>query len=203
MAYFKKMKPVGKAKGRAFSSPYLRWLAWVVWLPFLVPEIIQLLRTQPLPTSSLLALVAQAVFVPLYAVSSLRVARGLGGSTAAADARNVFTRTALVLCMTVLSAAIMFLGGRSNLSLIASFIYTSAYAGSAFSTPRSAATDACVLAVCLATGALAGMSPADLGQSFFLIIVVSFMTISGVRSIVTGRKLHEAQGEIAQAGRGR
>ena len=59
-------------------------------------------------------------------------------------------------------------------------------------------TNAVVLIVCLVTGVLLGFPPSSLLTAVFLVAVVSFMTMSWIRTIVTGRKLHEAQDEIAR-----
>jgi len=100
--------------------------------------------------------------------------------------------------MLVLSIAIEILGRPRNLDPTSLFIYTVAYAGSAFRIPRGILTNTVVLAICLALGVLIGLSLPALAQSVFLIVVVSFMTMSWTQSIVTSRKLHEAQDEIAR-----
>ena len=163
------------------------------------PGIIHLLQA-PVGVLSLLTLAALAVFVAAYAFSSLHVARALGGASGTDDGERtvILRRSAVVLFLLALSVAAELLGRPRDLVLTSPFIFTTAYAGSAFRVPRAVITNFAVLAVCLATGALVGLSLSDQLQSVFLIAVVSFITMSWTRSIIVGRKLHEAQDEIAR-----
>ncbi len=182
-----------------FSSPWLLWVVWIIWLPFLVPGVIQLLQNPPLSVS-LPTLAAMAVFVAVYAFCAFQVALGLSSRSPAETNSGVMIvrRTGVTLFLLALSVGIAVMGKPRNLDPTSLFIYTAAYAGSAFRIPRAVITDAVVLAVCLVTGALLGSSLTTLLPAVFIIPVVSFMTISWTRSIVVGRKLHEAQHEIAR-----
>ncbi|HYW85633.1 MAG TPA: hypothetical protein VFB30_20445, partial [Spirochaetia bacterium] len=172
---------------------------WIIWLPFLIPCIFQLLQS-PVLLSPVLALAGIAVFVFVYCFFSFRVALEQSGSSGVdrGEAATILGRTGIVLVMLVLSIAIEILGRPRNLDPTSLFIYTVAYAGSAFRIPRGILTNTVVLAICLALGVLIGLSLPALAQSVFLIVVVSFMTMSWTQSIVTSRKLHEAQDEIAR-----
>ncbi len=184
---------------RLFSSPWRLWILWIVWLPFLIPGTLQLLRP-PVPAASSVALAVMAVFAAVYGFCAFRLALSLSGrSYGETDERAfILRRNGVVAAMLALSVAVALLGRPQHLDSTSLFIYTAAYAGSAFRIPRAIITNAVVLAVCLVTGALLGFSFAALLPATFIIPVVSFMTISLTRSIAVGRKLHEAQGEIAR-----
>lgn len=191
-------KPAGP-QHRLFSSPWVLWVVWVVWLPFLAPEIVRLLQG-PVASGSILVLAGLVVFIAVYAFSTFRVALALSGRSAGEDGRRVLlpARTGVVAFMLALSVAIALMGKPKNMDPAPLFIFTAAYAGTAFRIPRGIITNAIVLAVCLVTSALLGFSLAALLPAVFVISVVSFMTMSWTRSIVVSRKLHEAQGEIAR-----
>ncbi len=193
------MTPRSPAPGthRIFSSPRILWLAWLVWLPFLVPGIAFLLGKLSLPVTSVIALALVAVFTAVYAFSTFQVARDLSG-TMAVQGHQALVRSAVVLIMVALSVSIGLLVPHGNPLLVSAFIFTAAYGGTAFRIPRAVATNAAVLAACLITAGFTGAPLADLLQLTFLVAVVSFMTMSWARSIVIGRKLHEAQSEIAR-----
>ena len=184
---------------RPFSSPWLLWIVWIVWLPFLVPSVVLLLRG-PLPAAALVVLAAIAVFVFAYAFFTFRVALALSGRAADGnDERTVdLGRTGVVILLLALSVAIELLGTRGSLEMASPFVFTSAYAGTAFRTRRAALTNAAVLGLCLAAEIAAGTTIPGLLQSVFLIAVVGFMTMNWARSIVTSVKLHDAQAEIAR-----
>ena len=180
------------------SSPWLLWLVWIIWLPFLVPGIVQLWhRMTPLLWPCLAAL---AVLVAAYAVGALWVARTLGQPEPQAGAwrRRVLLRSAAVLGMLVLDVVIQLLAGTAGVALLSPFIYTAAYSGTAFRSPRAVASNLVVLAAALVTGAAVHLSAGELVQAAFIIAVVSFMTTSWTRSLLVGRKLHAAQDEIAR-----
>jgi two-component system, NarL family, sensor histidine kinase DesK len=182
-----------------FNSPWLLWIVWIVWLPFLVPGIIQLLNPPP-SSGSVLVLSVMAVFVLIYCFFSFRRALALSGRSAQEDDGQAASlkRTGVVLIMLGLCAAAEILGRSKDLDVTSLFIYTAAYAGTAFRIPRAIVTNAVVLGVCLALGGILGLSLPALLFPVFLVVVVSFMTMSWTRSVIVGRKLHEAQGEIAR-----
>ncbi len=181
-----------------FNSPWLLWIVWIVWLPFLVPGVLQLLQPSASP-ASVAALAVMAVFVLIYCVFSFRRALALSGKSEENDGRSAnLRRTGVVLVMLVLAAVVEILAKSRNLDATSLFIYTTAYAGTAFRVPRAVVTNAAVLGICLGLGGILGFSLASLLFPVFLVVVVSFMTMNWARSIVVGRKLHEAQGEIAR-----
>ena len=185
---------------RPFSSPWLLWLVWIIWLPFLLPGVIQLLRG-PATTISITGFAAVVVFVAVYAFFAFRMALALSRRTAEGadgDRSLILGRSGIVLFLLALSVVIALLGKPKNMDPAPLFIFTAAYAGTAFRIPQGIVTNAFVLAVCLFTGAFLDASFTALLPAVFIIAVVSFMTMSWTRSIVTGRKLHEAQGEIAR-----
>jgi two-component system sensor histidine kinase DesK len=182
-----------------FSSPWVLWIVWIIWLPFIVPGVVPLLQGPLLPVS-LPILAVMAVFVAIYALCSFRVALALSGRSSAGSSERATTawRTAVTLILLALSVGTELLGKPRQLDASSLFIFTTAYAGSSFRIPRGIITNAVVLAVCMVTGALLGFALPGLLTTTFVITVVSFMTMSWTRSIVVGRKLHEAQGEIAR-----
>jgi two-component system sensor histidine kinase DesK len=190
--------PAGQ-QHRLFSSPWLVWIVWIVWLPFLVPAVVQLLQG-PLHLGSIAALAALAIFVAIYAFSAFRMALALSGrlSGDSSDQPLLLGRSGVVLFLIVMSVVIGLLGKPKNMDPSPLFIFTAAYAGTAFRIPRAVITNAVVLAVCVVSGALLGASFASLLPAVFVITVVSFMTTSWTRSIIVGRQLHEAQGRIAR-----
>ena len=180
---------------RSFYSPWVLWIVWVIWLPFLLPSIVQLVQP-PVPTSSILALMGNAVFVFLYCLFSFRAAQKLSGQREGKD--DTAEATVVTLAMLALSVGTEILGRPVGASSMSLYVYTVAYAGSKFSIPRGIITNLIVLAVSLAAGALLAVELSELLQVVFIVPVVTFMTMSWNRSIVVGRKLHEAQGEIAR-----
>jgi two-component system sensor histidine kinase DesK len=180
---------------RSFYSPWVLWIVWVIWLPFLVPSIVQLVQP-PVRASSILALAGNAVFVLLYCVFSFRAAQKLGGQREGKDDTTEATLVTLVLL--ALSVGTEILGRPVGASSMSLYVYTAAYAGSRFSIPRGIVTNFVVLAVSLAAGVLLAVELSELLQVVFIVPVVTFMTMSWTRSIVVGRKLHQAQGEIAR-----
>ncbi|MGO9410429.1 MAG: sensor histidine kinase [Spirochaetia bacterium] len=184
---------------RLFSSPWLLWLVWIVWLPFLTPDIVQLLQG-PVAPVSVAALAGQAVFVAVYAFCAFRVALSLSARSGPEASARVMSlrRTGVTLFLLAASVAIALMGKPKDMYPTSLFIFTAAYAGTAFRIPRAIITNAVVLAACLATGVFLGSSFSALLPAVFVIPVVSFMTMSWTRSIIVGRQLHEAQGQIAR-----
>jgi len=196
------MSAMGDSTGRPLritASPWLLWLVWVVWLPFLVPGITQLARRLPARPLAM-TLVLAALLVAAYAVSAFRVARSLGEPEPPTHAwrRRDLARSGVVLAMLVLAVAMQLLAGAVGVGFFSPFVYTAAYAGTAFRTPRAVVTALVVLASVLATGALAHVPVPDLLEALFVTAVVGFMTTSWTRGLLAGRKLHAAQHEIAR-----
>ena len=178
---------------RSFHSPWVLWIVWIIWLPFLIPNVIQLLRALGSPAAAL-ALAGNAVFVFLYCFFSFRMALKLSGRPG--DEERI--ATVAVASLLLLAVGIEILGTSMSLEPISLYTYTVAYAGSAFAVRRGIITNSAVLAIALGVGAFLGLSLVQLVQTIFLLLVVSFMTMNWTRSIIVSRKLHEAQGEIAR-----
>jgi len=179
---------------RSFYSPWVLWIVWVIWLPFLVPVVLHLVQARAAAFPC--ALGAIAAFVFFYCVFSFRAAQRLSGQRERKN--DAAEATIVTLALLALSVGVEILGNPAGASAMSLYVYTAAYAGSKFRVPRGIITNLVVLAVSLAVGALLGVQLSELLQVVFVVPVVTFMTMSWNRSIVVGRKLHEAQGEIAR-----
>ena len=111
---------------------------WIIWLPFLLPGVIQLLRG-PATTISITGFAAVVVFVAVYAFFAFRMALALSRRTAEGadgDRSLILGRSGIVLFLLALSVVIALLGKPKRTWITAPlFIFTAAYAGTAFRIP--------------------------------------------------------------------
>lgn len=179
------------------STPpaWVLWLGWIIWLPFLVPEMISFVRARPpvaLLTATLLVLV---LFVSAYAGAAWRTAGELTRAPGE-DSEAWQIRWFAAAFLLALSTAVGFLSGGVGAEISSPFIYTSAFIAGAFRPVRAVQANAVVLLAALATGWIFHVP--DLGQILFIICVVSFVTISWAHAVRTTHLLRAAQAEISQ-----
>ncbi len=195
------MIPAGQAM-QAFRirvpPPGVLWLGWIIWLPFFVPPVLDLLHEGPPASLLSLSFLALAFFVAFYAWSAWRNARELSTVSASRYMENSRSRWPSIIALAGLSVIIGVLWRLCGASNTSSFIFTSAYISSSLRPTRTIQADAALLALCVLTGWLTGLSLSAILVPVFLIPVVSFVVISWVSAIVAGHELRAAQGEMAR-----
>jgi two-component system sensor histidine kinase DesK len=179
------------------STPpaWVLWLGWIIWLPFLVPETIAFVRARPPLALLTVTLLLLASFVGAYAGAAWRTAGELTRAPGE-DGEASRLRWLSAALLLALSVVVGFLSGSVNSETSSPFIYTSAFIAGAFRPVRAIQANAAVLVAALATGWI--LHVPDLGQTLFIICVVSFVTISWAHAVRTTYLLRAAQAEISQ-----
>jgi two-component system, NarL family, sensor histidine kinase DesK len=175
---------------------FLRWLVWVVWLPFLVAPITTLFQSSPSPLRLAVVLGGVLLFVAIYIWTAWQLARMVATGTLPASPsggiRRWFPWPSIVI-MAVLCLALV-RGDASGWGEM--FYYISA----------------CVGAVLPVLAAVAGIVGLDLlifsgiwwdgldwsfaAQVAGLVTIIGVVLMSTIRSTVTGRELRAAREEI-------
>ena len=175
-------------------SPVLLLVAWVIWLPFLVEQAVNLAMAHPSARLLAMAMTLHAVFLAAYVGSTWRVAWDFPRFRLTDYGRAAPWRWGMAAALLCLSVAIGLMGRGTGVELMSPFIYTCAFVAGAFRPVRAIEANAVVLAVCLIVGHLVPVG--DWEQGVFLVVVVTFMTVAWTRSIVTTYELRATQEEL-------
>jgi two-component system sensor histidine kinase DesK len=179
-----------------WRAVFMRWLVWVVWLPFLIAPITTLFQSSPSPLRLAVVLGGVLLFVAIYVWTAWQLARMVATGTLPASPsggiRRWFPWPSIVI-MTVLCLALV-RGDASGWGEM--FYYISA----------------CVGAVLPILAAVAGIAGLDLlifsgiwwdgldwsfaAQVAGLVTIIGVVLMSTIRSTVTGRELRAAREEI-------
>ena len=62
---------------RKVPSPYILWLGWIMWLPFLIPGTIDLFKANPPPLLLWLTVAAEIAYAGVYSRAARLNARNL------------------------------------------------------------------------------------------------------------------------------
>lgn len=179
-------------------SVLLFWLAWIVWLPFLAPDIAHLFHTRLETPALVVLLLCLLAFIALYAAATYRAARRLSiaeGLSYWRSSREKWLVVGLLCLLGIVIAAFRPLAGTA---FIGTFVYTAAYSGAVFRTRHAILLNAALFVVGALTALLVGDTTATLGLELFLVGVVTFMTVLFVRSTIAHRELLSAQEELAR-----
>jgi two-component system, NarL family, sensor histidine kinase DesK len=174
------------------------WLGWVIWLPFFVPGVLALIHARPPVLLLAVTLFCILSFAALYVWSAWRNARDLGAPPPFAYRERARTRWPAIIAMAGLSVLVAFLSRLCGAPDWSAFIFTSACVSGALRPVRAIETNAALIVLCVLSGILAGLPLSDIPLPAFIISVVTFVTISWVNAVITGRELRAAQGEIAR-----
>jgi two-component system sensor histidine kinase DesK len=171
------------------------WLGWIMWLPFLIPGIVDLLKNYQSLTSLYLTLAGEGGFVLLY---------GWGTWISAGDIRrfpleeNQDGKTAgwpFVVLLILLSCGVAYLGSQSDTALMSPFVFTAAYIAGTVKPQRTAVfINIGVAAVGVAMDW--GLNGTFYGLGLFLITLVSFFTAAWHGVLFMVQRLDAAQAEI-------
>ncbi len=184
----------GKFVELKVPSARILWLGWIVWLPFLVPGTLDLIKARPSPLLLFLALLNEFLFAAIYVRAALLNARDLHRMAFEEYSGTSSRRRPVVLILLALSLTLVYLGSLCKLELMSCFIFTAAYAAGALRPGERPLINAAVLVIGLiADWAFNG---AFFSLGIFLIIVVSFVTASWVGAILLAQELRAAQREI-------
>jgi two-component system sensor histidine kinase DesK len=175
-------------------APRILWLGWIIWLPFLVPGTLDLIKARPSPLLFSLSILNELLFAAVYVWAALLSARDLHRMAFEEYSEAGSRRWPIVLILVVLSLTMAYLGSLSRLELMSCFIFTAAYVAGALGPGTRTLTNAAVLAL----GLIAdwALNAAFFSLGVFLIIVVSFVTTSWVGAILLAQELRAAQAKI-------
>ena len=174
-------------------APYVLWTIWIIWLPFVIPDIIKLLQSHPSMVRLIATLVAVVLFFGVYLWATRRNVQRLE-SISSPTVDTLLSQWLPIALLLIISFAIMQLYRGFGTP----FIFTSAYIGGRLPTIRAAQTIIVLTLSILILGSLNHPDWSYLGQGAILIAGVGIVTICIVRAITTGRELRLAREEIAR-----
>ncbi len=174
-------------------APYVLWTIWIIWLPFVIPDIIKLLQSHPSMVRLIATLVAVVLFFGVYLWATRRNVQRLA-SISSPTVDTLLSQWLPIALLLIISFAIMQLYRGFGTP----FIFTSAYIGGRLPTLRAAQTIIVLTLSILIFGSLNHPDWSYLGQGAILIAGVGIVTICIVRAITTGRELRLAREEIAR-----
>lgn len=181
----------------ARRSPYLLWMVWVAWLPFLIPDAVQWLRGNPTLPRLIATLIVLAVFIGYYLWNTLLNARRLLITPAPVGDREISAWLASAGFL-ILSAAIAWLASERGFAWLSPFIFTVAYIGGRFSLARALQIIIGIVPFVIAIGWLIHLDIYGVGSALFYIVIVGFVVVFVMRVVKTGGELRAAREEIAR-----
>jgi two-component system sensor histidine kinase DesK len=176
-------------------SPTLPWLAFVVWLAFLVPPVSDLVRRHPPLLHLGLTLLGVALFAGVYTWATGRNARSLVDAEPVAKGRP-WDPWLLLAVLSALGVTVVLYDHATN--WLELFIFTAAYAAGRLLAVRAALAVIALALLTLVTGLLAGSQLDDIGSAAVFVLVTGIVTFGMVQSIRNGRELRAARQEIAR-----
>jgi two-component system sensor histidine kinase DesK len=171
------------------------WLGWIMWIPFLVPNTIDLFKAAPPPLVLWLTLAAEVVFAGVYARAARINARDLSRMPVEEYQEQARRQGPTIVLLAVLAVINTYLGSLSKIEMMSCFIFTSAYVAGVLRPKGIIATNGVILLIGFAVDGV--FNQAWFFWGLFLFVVVSFTTASWVGSILLTRELAGAQAEIA------
>ncbi|MGH2514960.1 MAG: sensor histidine kinase [Ktedonobacterales bacterium] len=175
-------------------ATFLWWLVWLLWLPFFIPSVQELIQAHP-PLARLAAsVIGVALYFAVYLRTTWRSARNL----ASPWPRFAPTWTALwapILILMALNVALVLLNPQGWSEL---FYYTGAGAAGWLPTRQATRAVGGVLLLLLLVDLLIHDTLADLGYAAVFVGVTSFAVIAIVRSVTTAQRLRAEREEMAR-----
>lgn len=172
-------------------SPYVLWLLWVIWLPFVTPIVVELFLSHASLVSFIISLSGLALFFGIYLWASWRRARQLVTLTATREAEVWLSIAAL----TALSVILILLNGKDWFAL---FNFVCGYIAGRLSTKRVLQVVGGLLLLIVGLGLVLHIGWFGIGQAAFVVCAISIISFSIIRSITTSWELHAAREEIAR-----
>lgn len=182
---------VRRAPGARVRSPYVLWLLWVIWLPFVTPVIVGLFFSRTSLANVIISLVSVALFFAIYLWASWRRAQQLVALSADRKAEVWLP----IIALTALSVVLILMNGKDWLVL---FNFICGYVAGRLSTRRVLQVVGGLLLLIAGLGLLLHIGWLDIGQAAFVICAISIISFSIIRSITTSWELHAAREEIAR-----
>ena len=180
--------------GMKLPSTFVIWLGWIVWIPFLVSEILDVIRVRPPAGILTLTLFTLVLFGALYAWATWHIASDLKRLPLEEYREQGSRHWTLIAVLCALSVASLYLGSLSKLEQWGAFIYTAAYVAGVLRPKQVLATNALILV--LGTAADWIFNGAFFGFGMFLIGMVSFSTAGWEGAFLLARRLGAAQAQI-------
>ncbi len=180
-------------------SPYILWMIWVSWLPFLIPDMVQWLQQHPGPSLPriIATFIVLAIFIAFYLWHTLQNARRLVATSQPTERTK--TSAWLVLAIfVVLSCVLAWLASEHHFAWSSPFIFTIAYAGGRFPGKRALQIIISLVLLIAAGGWLLGFSVYSIGSALFYVVIVGLIVIFLMRVIKTSGELRAAREEIAR-----
>jgi two-component system, NarL family, sensor histidine kinase DesK len=179
------------AEGR---SPYLLWLIWVLWLPFMIPAFLSLFQAHFTIPRLIAILVGAALFLVIYLWSSWRRALSLVATSSIPGHPNASTWLTIA-ALTLLSLVLVLLGGSAWLGL---FFYTCGYIGGSLPVRWTILMAVAIALLATAVGWFTGIGWLNLIQTVVFIPAIILITRVVMWSITTNWALGTARKEIAR-----
>jgi two-component system, NarL family, sensor histidine kinase DesK len=173
---------------------YLAAVAWLIWLPLLVPMVNALLESRPTPLRLALSLAGAALFAGIYVWTALRNAQQVIGATPV-PARTDLALWLPVVVMLLLSLVLTEVDGAAWGGL---FIFTVAAAMGRLPTRQAAALLVGVAALTVFYGWRRHAAVVESLSNVFWISLAGLATLTMVWSIATSRRLREEREELAR-----
>jgi len=176
--------------------PYLLWPIWLVWLPLLLPPVVDLFRTESISLHLVAIILCVGLFVSLYVWGSWQNLYELDNALMPLSYTPKYkwllagTLIGLSLIVVVLSHA--------NSQWLELFIFSSAYVNGSFRPRYGLPLVGLIIALSLIVGRLIGLNTFDVLQNDAILVVTGITTISLVRAFVASRELTMAREEIAR-----
>lgn len=189
--------PAAPVQGRT----RLLWMAWGIWLFFLVPPILHLFQAPGSPLRRSVTLAGIAVFAVIYLEGTWRNARRLITPPSLVPGPPLDTRSAAwalgaaLTALIALSMIVPLIGGPEFLDL---FILTSAYTAARLPTMRAGLALAGLGPLVILIGLLSGAGWPGTIQALIYFCVVGFAVVSMVQGTLAARELRLAREEIAR-----
>jgi two-component system sensor histidine kinase DesK len=184
-----------KLAGMKVPQTPIIWLGWIICLPFLVPGVLESLRTQRSLLLLGMTLGSEGIFVLFYAWGTWLNARDIKRLRLEEYQNRNSARWPFVLYMALLSCAVAYLASLSRVQMMSPFVFTAAYVAGTLRPQK---------VVAIVNGALAAVSvglDGALNGTFyclgvFLIIVVSVFAAGWDGVFILAQQLDAAQAEI-------
>lgn len=176
------------------KTPLLFWMLWVIWLPFHIPNMIELFQVRYSTVRLLVSLIGVTLFFSTYLIATWNNVQRLLSPSASLP--NTPKRAWLVTTvLTVLSILLVVINGAGWLDL---FIYTSAYAASRLPLVHATLTILTLLLLSVTLGWLRGSNHFDVSLVIALVLASGISVASLTRLMRTNRELRIAREEIAR-----
>lgn len=184
---------VPKARSR---SPYFLWMIWVIWLPFLIPDLVSWLQGHPTLPRIIATLIVLAFFICFYLWTTLQNAKRLLATPPVKQEEALAWLTAAIFI--ALSLSIAWLASEHRFAWLSPFIFTVAYIGGRFSITRALLLIAVLVGCIVSAGWLIGFSAVSIGSALFYVVIVGLVVICLLRVIIASQELRAAREEIAR-----